>query len=67
MAYPEIMMDYTEGLLPNNVGRQTIHDTRMKTLELLSGHAEYVIQEFCKGHNICPICITGQYDCSGEH
>lgn len=23
--------------------------------------------DFCKRHNICPVCITGGYDCDSDH
>ena len=61
------IIEYVLGLLSPTAGKSTITDTRIRISQQLYDYEETVIDDFCKRHNICHICITGGYDCTGDH
>lgn len=55
------------GMLPRHSGDTVI--VMMKDLidKDLIAVEEEAIEQFCKEHDLCPVCINGGYHCTSDH
>ncbi len=58
---------YFIGLLPSNLGEQAKQNLENGIIDTLLIFKEDAIDDFCKRHNLCTICVTGGYDCDSDH
>lgn len=63
----KMILDKIMDFYPKDYSDATIQNIRNDIEGRINNHLNDFKDAFCKDHNLCPICITGGWDCSSDH
>ncbi len=63
----EKTLTFFTGLIPVNSGETVKQQVEYAARRELLEYKESAINDFCKRHNLCPLCITGGWNCDSDH
>jgi disulfide oxidoreductase YuzD len=61
------LIEWVLGLLPENTGNSIKIGVEMQVRHEIREITKQSIDKFCEENNLCPLCITGGWNCPFDH
>lgn len=60
-------VDYIMSFFPKDYSDRTLSTIRINIESRVTSRVSDYKDAFCQDNNLCPICISGGWDCSSDH